>query len=57
VSEEKVIQGTIELRDGLTWAVRFGRWPAVLAALLALAAAHGLAREDQPAGMGRPEPT
>jgi len=44
VSEQKIIQGTIQLREGLTWAVRFGRWPAVITALLALAAAHARAR-------------
>lgn len=49
VSEQKVIQGTIELRDGLTWAVRFGRWPAVLTALMALAGGHGIARRSDTA--------
>jgi len=44
VSEQKVIQGTIQLREGLTWAVRFGRWPAVIAALIALGAAHSMSR-------------
>lgn len=35
VSETKVIHGTVELREGLTWAVRFGRWPMVIVAALA----------------------
>ncbi|MDH3752584.1 MAG: apolipoprotein N-acyltransferase [Acidimicrobiia bacterium] len=33
VSERAVVQGTIELRDGETLAVRLGRWPMVLAAV------------------------
>jgi len=44
VSEQKIIQGTVELREGITWAVRWGRAPMVLAALLGFALAVGMTR-------------
>jgi len=44
VSEQKVIQGTVELREGITWAVRWGRTPMVLAALLGFALSIGVTR-------------
>lgn len=49
VSEAKVIQGTVELRDGQTWSVRFGPWPALVMALVALATAWRSARHTPPA--------
>lgn len=36
VSEQAVVAGTIELRDGLTLAVRWGSWPMLLLAALAV---------------------
>lgn len=63
VSERKVITETIELRDGRTWAVRFGPWPVFLAALAVLVAAWRLQLDphrrravvDQLDGHGGPE--
>ncbi len=40
ISEQKVLQGTIERRSGLTWATRFGPIPALLAALGLVVAAN-----------------
>lgn len=40
VSEAKVIQGTVELREGRTWATVVGPWPMVIAAMVAVAAAN-----------------
>jgi len=42
VSETKVIQGTVELRNGLTWAVRFGRWPLFVLAILGFAISQAM---------------
>ena len=46
ISEQRVIYGTVERRTGWTWAVRFGDWPALLAAagaiLLARLRSRGL---------------
>ena len=36
-----VIQRTVELRQGRTWAVRLGEWPCALLAALGLALTHG----------------
>jgi len=44
VSEQKVIQGTVELREGVTWAVRWGRTPMLLVALLAFVLTLGVSR-------------
>jgi len=44
VSEQKVIQGTVELREGVTWAVRWGRTPMLLVALLAFVLTLGMSR-------------
>lgn len=44
VSEAKVIQRTVTLRDGDTLAVRLGVWPAAVAAALTLSLALGLGR-------------
>lgn len=49
VSESKVIQGTVELRDGRTWATVVGPWPMVIAALVAVALAN-------PPAIRRPKP-
>lgn len=46
VSEAKVIQGTVELRTGRTWSVALGWWPALLAAIAAVAVARAQARND-----------
>ena len=37
VSEQAVVHGTVELRDGMTLATRVGRWPMVVMALAMLA--------------------
>lgn len=42
VSERRVVHGTIERREGLTWATRLGDAPMVVLALAALAVAWGL---------------
>ncbi len=42
VSESRVIQATVELRQGDTLAVRFGPWPVTVVATLLLAQALGL---------------
>lgn len=49
VGEQAVVQGTIEQREGLTWAVRFGYWPMTALALVSLAAAWllSLGRRDR----------
>ena len=44
ISEQRTIYGTIERRTGLTWAVRFGDWPALLAAVGALILARARSR-------------
>ena len=44
ISESRVIQTTVELRQGDTLAVRLGAWPVALAALLTLSLALGLGR-------------
>ena len=44
VSERSVIQDTIELRTGETWATRVGHWPMVVLSLLALALARATSR-------------
>ncbi|MDH4167956.1 MAG: apolipoprotein N-acyltransferase [Acidimicrobiia bacterium] len=36
ISEQAVLHGTVELRTGRTWAVRFGVWPMVILAVLAV---------------------
>jgi len=40
VSETKVIHGTVELREGRTWATVLGPWPMVLGAMIAVAIAN-----------------
>jgi apolipoprotein N-acyltransferase len=37
ISEQRVLEGTIERRSGLTWAVRLGDWPALILAALLIA--------------------
>ncbi len=44
IGEQRIIQGTVERRQGLTWAVRFGDWVALAAALLAMPLAWVRAR-------------
>ena len=43
VGEQAVVQGRAELRDGLTWAVRFGYWPMAVLSTLLLAAGWAIA--------------
>ena len=46
ISEQRVLEGNIQRRTGLTWATRFGDWPALLLAVLLIALgwrAHGRA--------------
>ena len=40
ISEQRIIHGTVERRTGWTWAVRFGDWPALLAAVGAMVLAR-----------------
>ena len=44
ISEQRIIYGTVERRSGLTWAVRFGAWPALAAAAGALILARARSR-------------
>ncbi len=44
VSERAVLQATVELRDGRTWAVTFGDWPPLVLAVVLVAAGWVLAR-------------
>ncbi|MEY2430466.1 MAG: apolipoprotein N-acyltransferase [Acidimicrobiaceae bacterium] len=37
ISEQRVLEATIERRTGLTWATRLGDWPALVLAVLAIA--------------------
>ncbi len=55
VSEQRVVQGVVELRDGLTLAVRFGRTPMIALALAALAVAFALEHRSDASGL-RPRP-
>ncbi len=42
ISEVRVLQATLELREGTTLAVRWGAWPMVVSAVAALAVTYGL---------------
>ena len=44
VSEQRVLQGTVELREGTTLATRYGDWPVLVLALAALAAGWAVER-------------
>jgi apolipoprotein N-acyltransferase len=48
VSEQKVVQGSVELRGGKTIAVRVGDWPMFVIALALIAAAHQIRRRESP---------
>jgi apolipoprotein N-acyltransferase len=48
VSEQAVVHGTVELREGKTWAVVLGPWPMLSLALVGLAAAEWLRRRRRP---------
>lgn len=53
ISEQAVLHATVELREGQTWAVRYGAWPMVITALLALVAGHiGDRRRGRSPGQG-----
>jgi len=43
VGEQAVLQGTVELREGLTWATRLGPIPMLVLSVLLVAAAHAAA--------------
>jgi apolipoprotein N-acyltransferase len=47
VSEQRVLYGTVERREGLTWANRVGNWPALLSALVLAGAGFGLGGRDR----------
>ena len=49
VSEAKVIQGTVELRTGNTWSTALGPWPALVAAVAAIATSWRRSRGLPPA--------
>ena len=49
ISEQRIIYGTVDRRTGLTWAVRFGDWPALIAAVGAMILARARSR-----GLGVP---
>jgi len=44
ISERAVIQDTIELRTGDTWATRVGHWPMIVLSILAIALGRGVSR-------------
>ena len=48
VSEQRVVQGAVELRGGKTIAVRVGDWPMLVIALALVAAGHVLRRRATP---------
>jgi len=52
VSEWAVLQAAVELRDGRTWAVAFGDWPALALAVGLVAAGWVLARRAAPSVPG-----
>lgn len=55
ISEQRVLQGVAQRRSGLTWAVRFGDWPALVLSAFTIAAALAWSRAS--AGpRGWPEP-
>jgi len=59
VSEQAVVQGRVELREGLTWAVRFGYWPMAISSLLLAMSAWVIsanARDARPKGATAPQP-
>ena len=47
ISEARVLQGEVELREGNTWATRFTWYPMFLIAIAAYACAWALARRQQ----------
>ena len=47
VSEQSVLQATVELRSGRTWAVAFGDWPMIAVAVACLIGGWGLARRSE----------
>ena len=53
VSEQRVLQGTVELRQGTTLYTRFGYGPAVIASLASLALGWWVARRSRRRGAGR----
>ena len=44
ISEQRVLEGDVQRRSGLTWATRFGDWPAVVVSLALMAGAWWLTR-------------
>ena len=53
VSEQRVLHGTVELRQGTTLYTRFGYGPAVIASLASLALGWWVARRSRRRGAGR----
>ena len=53
ISESRVVQATVELRQGDTLAVRLGAWPVALASILTLSLALGLGRVLKKSRPGR----
>jgi apolipoprotein N-acyltransferase len=56
ISEQRVLEGTIERRAGLTWATRVGDWPALVLAALLLAVGWFTARGAPSRGRRSPAP-
>ena len=54
VSEQRVLQDTVELRTGDTWAVSGGDWPTVTLSVLAVAAAWLLTRRQPSPSLTQP---
>jgi len=54
VSEARVLQDTVERRQGLTWANRAGNWPAIIAALVAIAGGAACARATRATEVAEP---
>lgn len=54
VSEQRVLQGTVERRTGRTWAVRFGDWLPLALAAASLAAGWAVERRERGAALTPP---
>ena len=54
ISEQAVVHGTVELREGDTWATTVGHWPMLFLALLSYPLAWWVQRRSEPARDDRP---